>query len=128
MSAGPAAVPAGRECPLSAYPAAVHAGRECPLSAGPAAVCREGMPTESGPCSSTTMSEKDVLGITSYRSMYDVSNFILYAYYNAYCRNVLFFFFFILGWVLKTKTYFRRNSPVFLLGKCYHFKFEGKSL
>lgn len=28
------------------------------------------------------------------------------------------------SWVLKTKTYFRRNSPVFLLGKCYHFKFE----
>ncbi|KAM3915761.1 cysteine protease ATG4C isoform 1-T2 [Leptodactylus fuscus] len=28
------------------------------------------------------------------------------------------------SWVLRTKTYFRRNSPVFLLGKCYHFKFE----
>ncbi|XP_075011716.1 cysteine protease ATG4C isoform X2 [Calonectris borealis] len=26
------------------------------------------------------------------------------------------------SWVLKTKTYFSRNSPVFLLGKCYHFK------
>lgn len=30
------------------------------------------------------------------------------------------------GWVLKTKTYFSRNSPVFLLGKCYHFKTEGE--
>ncbi|CAN8217168.1 unnamed protein product [Coccothraustes coccothraustes] len=29
------------------------------------------------------------------------------------------------SWVLKTKTYFSRNSPVFLLGKCYHFKTEG---
>ncbi|XP_041627144.1 cysteine protease ATG4C isoform X5 [Vulpes lagopus] len=28
------------------------------------------------------------------------------------------------SWVLKTKTYFSRNSPVLLLGKCYHFKFE----
>ncbi|KAM8929945.1 cysteine protease ATG4C [Pelodytes ibericus] len=28
------------------------------------------------------------------------------------------------SWVLKTKTYFRRNSPVFILGKCYHFKHE----
>lgn len=28
------------------------------------------------------------------------------------------------SWVLKTKTYFSRNSPVFLLGKCYHFKNE----
>ncbi|XP_075688864.1 cysteine protease ATG4C [Rhinoderma darwinii] len=28
------------------------------------------------------------------------------------------------SWVLRTKTYFKRNSPVFLLGKCYHFKFE----
>uniref|UniRef100_A0A8C5PLU7 Cysteine protease n=1 Tax=Leptobrachium leishanense TaxID=445787 RepID=A0A8C5PLU7_9ANUR len=28
------------------------------------------------------------------------------------------------SWVLKTKTYFTRRSPVFLLGKCYHFKFE----
>ncbi|XP_066547923.1 cysteine protease ATG4C isoform X2 [Amia ocellicauda] len=26
------------------------------------------------------------------------------------------------SWILKTKTYFSRNSPVFLLGKCYHFK------
>ncbi|KAM6124309.1 cysteine protease ATG4C isoform 1-T1 [Pterocles gutturalis] len=26
------------------------------------------------------------------------------------------------SWVLKTKTYFSRSSPVFLLGKCYHFK------
>ncbi|XP_063795269.1 cysteine protease ATG4C [Pseudophryne corroboree] len=31
------------------------------------------------------------------------------------------------SWVLKTKTYFRRNSPVFLLGKCYHFKYEESS-
>ncbi|XP_063283931.1 cysteine protease ATG4C [Pelobates fuscus] len=31
------------------------------------------------------------------------------------------------SWVLKTKTYFRRNSPVFLLGKCYHFKGEESS-
>ncbi|NXR85057.1 ATG4C protease, partial [Hypocryptadius cinnamomeus] len=30
------------------------------------------------------------------------------------------------SWVLKTKTYFSRNSPVFLLGKCYHFKTEGE--
>ncbi|NWS19950.1 ATG4C protease, partial [Pachyramphus minor] len=30
------------------------------------------------------------------------------------------------SWVLKTKTYFSRNSPVFLLGKCYHFKSEGE--
>ncbi|NXG22048.1 ATG4C protease, partial [Grallaria varia] len=30
------------------------------------------------------------------------------------------------SWVLKTKTYFGRNSPVFLLGKCYHFKTEGE--
>ncbi|TEA34498.1 hypothetical protein DBR06_SOUSAS10710051, partial [Sousa chinensis] len=29
------------------------------------------------------------------------------------------------SWVLKTKTYFSRNSPVLLLGKCYHFKYEG---
>ncbi|XP_023650283.2 cysteine protease ATG4C [Paramormyrops kingsleyae] len=28
------------------------------------------------------------------------------------------------SWVLKSKTYFSRNSPVFLLGKCYHFKAE----
>ncbi|XP_053325250.1 cysteine protease ATG4C [Spea bombifrons] len=28
------------------------------------------------------------------------------------------------SWVLKTKTYFRRNSPVLLLGKCYHFKYD----
>ncbi|XP_051855488.1 cysteine protease ATG4C isoform X3 [Antechinus flavipes] len=28
------------------------------------------------------------------------------------------------SWVLKTKTYFSRNSPVLLLGKCYHFKCE----
>ncbi|XP_071983171.1 cysteine protease ATG4C isoform X2 [Engystomops pustulosus] len=28
------------------------------------------------------------------------------------------------SWVLRTRTYFRRNSPVFLLGKCYHFRFE----
>ncbi|XP_041134475.1 cysteine protease ATG4C-like isoform X3 [Polyodon spathula] len=28
------------------------------------------------------------------------------------------------SWILKTKTYFSRNSPVFLLGKCYHFKVE----
>ncbi|KAL4635013.1 cysteine protease ATG4C isoform X1 [Arapaima gigas] len=26
------------------------------------------------------------------------------------------------SWLLKSKTYFSRNSPVFLLGKCYHFK------
>ncbi|XP_018609384.2 cysteine protease ATG4C isoform X2 [Scleropages formosus] len=26
------------------------------------------------------------------------------------------------SWVLKSKTHFSRNSPVFLLGKCYHFK------
>nr|XP_028589068.1 cysteine protease ATG4C isoform X1 [Podarcis muralis]XP_028589069.1 cysteine protease ATG4C isoform X1 [Podarcis muralis] len=31
------------------------------------------------------------------------------------------------SWVLKTKTYFSRNSPVFLLGKCYHFKTEESS-
>ncbi|EMP36481.1 Cysteine protease ATG4C [Chelonia mydas] len=31
------------------------------------------------------------------------------------------------GWVLKTKTYFRRNSAVFLLGKCYHFKSDEPS-
>ncbi|KAM6455732.1 cysteine protease ATG4C isoform 2-T4 [Liasis olivaceus] len=31
------------------------------------------------------------------------------------------------GWVLKTKTYFSRNSPVFLLGKCYHFKSDEPS-
>ncbi|KAJ7427679.1 Cysteine protease ATG4C [Willisornis vidua] len=36
------------------------------------------------------------------------------------CRRLRFF----PGWVLKTKTYFSRNSPVFLLGKCYHFKTE----
>ncbi|KAG9473149.1 hypothetical protein GDO78_014009 [Eleutherodactylus coqui] len=28
------------------------------------------------------------------------------------------------SWVLRTKTYFKRSSPVFLLGKCYHFKYE----
>ncbi|NP_001007883.1 cysteine protease ATG4C [Xenopus tropicalis] len=32
------------------------------------------------------------------------------------------------SWVLKTKTYFKRNSPVFLLGKCYHFKYEDSSV
>ncbi|XP_015262553.1 PREDICTED: cysteine protease ATG4C isoform X1 [Gekko japonicus] len=31
------------------------------------------------------------------------------------------------SWVLKTKTYFSRNSPVFLLGKCYHFKTDEPS-
>ncbi|KFO05305.1 Cysteine protease ATG4C, partial [Balearica regulorum gibbericeps] len=31
------------------------------------------------------------------------------------------------SWVLKTKTYFSRNSPVFLLGKCYHFKTDESS-
>ncbi|XP_053431929.1 cysteine protease ATG4C isoform X5 [Nycticebus coucang] len=30
-------------------------------------------------------------------------------------------------WVLKTKTYFSRNSPVLLLGKCYHFKYEDEN-
>ncbi|XP_067846513.1 cysteine protease ATG4C isoform X2 [Heptranchias perlo] len=29
------------------------------------------------------------------------------------------------SWVVRTKTNFSRNSPVFLLGKCYHFKSEG---
>ncbi|XP_069794407.1 cysteine protease ATG4C isoform X2 [Narcine bancroftii] len=29
------------------------------------------------------------------------------------------------GWVVRTKTKFSRSSPVFLLGKCYHFKSEG---
>lgn len=28
------------------------------------------------------------------------------------------------SWVLKSKTSFSRNSPVLLLGKCYHFKVE----
>ncbi|MBN3316146.1 ATG4C protease, partial [Atractosteus spatula] len=28
------------------------------------------------------------------------------------------------SWILKTKTCFSRNSPVFVLGKCYHFKAE----
>ncbi|XP_064187990.1 cysteine protease ATG4C [Anguilla rostrata] len=28
------------------------------------------------------------------------------------------------SWVLKSKTCFSRNSPVFILGKCYHFKAE----
>lgn len=28
------------------------------------------------------------------------------------------------SWALKTKTSFSRNSPVLLLGKCYHFKVE----
>ncbi|XP_041126859.1 cysteine protease ATG4C isoform X1 [Polyodon spathula] len=32
------------------------------------------------------------------------------------------------SWILKTKTYFSRNSPVFLLGKCYHFKAEEASV
>ncbi|XP_059840406.1 cysteine protease ATG4C isoform X2 [Hypanus sabinus] len=32
----------------------------------------------------------------------------------------------LLGWIVRTKTKFSRNSPVFLLGKCYHFKSEGK--
>nr|KAF6503948.1 autophagy related 4C cysteine peptidase [Rousettus aegyptiacus] len=31
------------------------------------------------------------------------------------------------SWVLKTKTYFSRNSPVLLLGKCYHFKCEDEN-
>ncbi|XP_072367259.1 cysteine protease ATG4C isoform X2 [Scyliorhinus torazame] len=31
------------------------------------------------------------------------------------------------SWVVRTKTNFSRNSPVFLLGKCYHFKSEGMS-
>ncbi|KAM9324651.1 cysteine protease ATG4C [Gastrophryne carolinensis] len=31
------------------------------------------------------------------------------------------------SWVVRTKTYFRRTSPVFLLGKCYHFKLEDPS-
>ncbi|XP_056114848.1 cysteine protease ATG4C isoform X2 [Rhinichthys klamathensis goyatoka] len=29
------------------------------------------------------------------------------------------------SWALKSKTAFSRNSPVFLLGKCYHFKAVG---
>ncbi len=32
------------------------------------------------------------------------------------------------GWALKSKTAFGRNSPVFLLGKCYHFKAVGKMI
>ncbi|XP_055364324.1 cysteine protease ATG4C isoform X3 [Betta splendens] len=32
-----------------------------------------------------------------------------------------------LGWALTTKTSFSRNSPVLLLGKCYHFKAEDDS-
>uniref|UniRef100_A0A8D0HA01 Cysteine protease n=1 Tax=Sphenodon punctatus TaxID=8508 RepID=A0A8D0HA01_SPHPU len=31
------------------------------------------------------------------------------------------------SWVLKTKTHFSRTSPVFLLGKCYHFKSDEQS-
>ncbi|XP_030427484.1 cysteine protease ATG4C isoform X8 [Gopherus evgoodei] len=31
------------------------------------------------------------------------------------------------SWVLKTKTYFSRNSAVILLGKCYHFKSDEPS-
>ncbi|XP_072430136.1 cysteine protease ATG4C [Chiloscyllium punctatum] len=29
------------------------------------------------------------------------------------------------SWVVRTKTNFSRDTPVFLLGKCYHFKSEG---
>ncbi|KAK1164282.1 cysteine protease ATG4C isoform X2 [Acipenser oxyrinchus oxyrinchus] len=32
------------------------------------------------------------------------------------------------SWILKSKTYFSRNSPVLLLGKCYHFKAEEPSV
>lgn len=41
------------------------------------------------------------------------------------CTYLVCCFFIIIGWVLKTKTSFSRNSAIFLLGKCYHFKADG---
>lgn len=31
-----------------------------------------------------------------------------------------------LGWTLKTKTNFEKDSPIFILGRCYHRRPDGK--
>lgn len=47
---------------------------------------------------------------------------------HVYYANLLKHQSFFVGWTLKTKTSFRFDSPVWLMGKFYHIKPEGKWL
>ncbi|KAF7244352.1 Cysteine protease ATG4C [Varanus komodoensis] len=65
--------------------------------------------------------EKD---LEKYLEIYRTTTITLYFLTNKIKDRLLLSF---ASWVLKTKTYFNRNSPVFLLGKCYHFKTDEPS-